>query len=550
MADPYLAQVAATLPEEHPLKSRITSSLDPGQLARLREFASTPPSPVSFGVHESPAPVPVGPLASFAPGLTRALASTPLPPANDAAPAPPPVITMPEQVMTAPAAPAPAVQAPAPGPSIVRGGVSGARERPNRGPTQARLIGESYDELRGTAEKVREAQKTQALNDAMAAEVRIEDARQREAEAVEARRRNIEQSEALRKDIDNATREVANGPERTELSGGNQALAAIAMAFGAFGAAYGGTGRNFAMEIIDRKIDRDVAQKRAQYEAKRNVLGAKHDAFGRLVQQYGMSGAESVWKAASAERLAAEADQLAARRGLSQADLAYQQTIGELNAKAEREKAASIDYIQAQGGQTMVFDPELGLAVPYGEFVKDALGRRRDREKAVAEGKDNVQGEVSELVKRREQAGIPKGEAALSRAQKDLAAAPEISKSKALVQDLVAGRKWLPEVVRQGAMSALYSKDEAAREQSHTMVVNKYINDVTGAGGGPEEMKRIESAAGAARTDPAARRRFYADMAEFYKAQDQNLRAGASPAARRRLDEALRSEATPVIKEY
>jgi hypothetical protein len=39
-------------------------------------------------------------------------------------------------------------------------------------------------------------------------------------------------------------------------------------------------------------------------------------------------------------------------------------------------------------------------------------------------------------------------------------------------------------------------------------------------------------------------------MAEFYRAQDKNLRAGVSPAARRRFDAAAEAESAPTIKEY
>jgi len=547
MADPYMTQVAASLPDGHPLKATIGGQ-SPDEMARLREFATAPAPPTVFGTHSGPGMPPAPP-----PGISPAMASTPLPAAAFAAPPPTPVITMPEQIISSPAGPPPMPSpehAAPPRPSLIPGGVSGARERPNKGPTQARLLGESYGELHKAADQVHDTQRTQNLHDAMAASVRIDDARRKEVEANEARRINADETAALEKDIHATTRDLANGPERTELSGGNKALAGIAIALGAFGAAYGGTGRNYAMEIIDKTIDRDVAQKRAVYEAKKSALGGKQDAFGRLVQKYGMSGAESMWKAASAERLAAEADQMAAQRGIGQADAQYQQTVGELNARAAREKAASIDYIHAGASGPSVWDPELGVPVPLKDWTTDAMLRRREREKAAAEGKDTVQGEVSELTKRREQAGIPKGQAGLSRAQEDLSKAPEIKKWKTFASDLVQGREWLPETVRQGAMSALYSKDEAAREQSHTMVVNKYINDVTGAGGGPAEMKRIEAAAGAAKTDPDARRRFYADMAEFYRAQDQNIRAGASPAARKRLDAALEAEAAPRFKEY
>ncbi len=78
------------------------------------------------------------------------------------------------------------------------------------------------------------------------------------------------------------------------------------------------------------------------------------------------------------------------------------------------------------------------------------------------------------------------------------------------------------------------------------MVVNQYIHDVTAASAGPEEMRRIESAAGAAKVDPDARRRFYSEVMGFYRAQEKGLAAGASPAGRALYNQGLRDQEAPI----
>lgn len=535
--NPFYADLAASLPDGHALKEQIMSSMPP-----VSSSASDPayyPSPLLAPPPPAPAaPAPTSPPAAApSPPPTGIQASMPepnrsvVPPMSfappDAAPTPAPAIGMPP----------PREQA-----TFHTGGVSPARERPNQGPTQSALVDRSYDTLAQTAEGISEAQKKQHLQDAMTATVREEDAQAREADAAAVRQRYQDDAAAIQKDIDGMTKELAHGPESTELDAGNKGLAALAVGLGAFGAGYGGTGRNYAQEIIDKTIDRDVAKKRAQFEAKKSVIGAKQDAFGNLVQKYGMSGAEKMWAAAHADKLIAQADKLAASRGIGQADAGYQQTIGELAARRDREKAAAITFVQASKAKDWVWDPDLRMHVPADEWRKWKMGMISDAAKAQASGKDEVQQEAAQIAKERASQKLPQGEAIIKRAEEDLSKAPKISTGKAMLDDFITGNRFMPDALQNAYKSWLLDDDEAAREQSHKIAVNKYINDVTGAGGGPEEMRRIQEAAGAAKTDPDARRRFYADMKEFYQAQDQNIRAGASRAARRRYDQGADDE--------
>jgi len=201
---------------------------------------------------------------------------------------------------------------------------------------------------------------------------RIDAAKQREAEGAAARQQYVNETQALRREIDSAASQVAKGPERLERDGGEQALSAIAMALGAFGAALTG-GQNYAMQIVNKRIDDAVAQKRAEWEAKRDQLGAKQTQFGNLVQQFGISGAENIMKAAQAERIAAEMQQEAARKGISESNQSFLKTLGDINAMQDKWKGDAVAYVQPMRGQTMVIDPRTGLPMELGKYSEKQL---------------------------------------------------------------------------------------------------------------------------------------------------------------------------------
>jgi hypothetical protein len=535
--NPFYADLAASLPDGNALKEQIMSSMPPASSSA--SDAPYYPSPLAAPPPQAPPVVQMPEQVISAPALPPPVgiqASMPEPVSSVMAPmsvnsaAPPPVTPVAETAPTREQA------------TFHSGGVSRAHEAPNRGPTQAALVNRSYDTLADTAGAVRESHKTQGLNEAMSASVREDDAASAEAIANDKRQKMLDEAADIQRDINGMTKSIARGPEATQLDTGNKALAALAVGLGAFGATFSGTGRNYAQEIIDKTIDRDVAQKRAAFEAKKTQLGAKQDAFGQLVQKYGMGGAEKMWSAAHAEKLMAQADQLAAAKGISQADAGYQQTIGELAARKDRDSAAAITFVQAAKGKDWVWDPDLRMHVPYDMYLSDAQEQRKILLRAQAEGKDQTQQEAAQIAKERAAQKLPQGEAIIKRAEEDLSKAPKISTSKAMMSDFITGNRFMPDALQNAYKSWLMDDNEAAREQSHTIAVNRYINDVTGAGGGPEEMKRIQEAAGTAKTDPEARRRFYADMKEFYQAQDQNIRAGASRGARARYDRANEEE--------
>ncbi len=90
------------------------------------------------------------------------------------------------------------------------------------------------------------------------------------------------------------------------------------------------------MNVDRAEIDREVEAQRLNIETARSALDAKRSEFGQLVQKYGMSGAEQLWGAAHAERLAAQASQVAAQNGIAQSDVNLQKTVAALAAAMEK----------------------------------------------------------------------------------------------------------------------------------------------------------------------------------------------------------------------
>lgn len=345
----YNAQLFASLPDGHPLKNSLSPMANVNaNYGQLNPMAGQPP-----------APPPVMPAAVAGP-----------PPPPPPAPMPPPVAP---PVSVASAEP-PRVQPPQPaGPRIFNTGGSPAHEVRTMGDTQSMLMKRRDSTLADTAGIVRDEANQAALKEAMDARVRIDDATKRQAEAAASKQSYQDQMDMARANIDRTTAEVAKGPEAVKESAGDKVIAGIALALGAMGASLNG-GPNYAMQIVNKKADDQVAQKRAEWEAKKDKLGAQKSQFGNLVQQYGVDGAEDILRAAHTEQIAAQMQESAASRGINQNNAAFAQTLGNIQAQADEYKAkAGIKYVQATAGQQMVLDQRTGVPVPLKEYASKQL---------------------------------------------------------------------------------------------------------------------------------------------------------------------------------
>lgn len=517
--------------------------------ASLNPMQGPPAPPVSLPPAGPPLPPPqVGPPASFAPPKEPNSSS----------------INMSVQP---PPTPTPSVSAPQPpGIRVINGASTPAHERAGIGPTQAALLGKASETERNAAGDVHDSERTQMLHNAMGASVREDEAREEMRVQGKARADHVAELDRIQGDIANDVKQLGsmkvdnNQFYKNAGTGGTiSAILGAALMNGA--AVLRGSGGTPGSDMLNKLIDRDVAAQRAAIEDKKAGIQTKQSQFGVLAQKYGMSGAESIWKQAALDKAAAQADQIAASNGIAKSDQNYATIMGTIGAARAKEQAQSIQYVQAHGGGQQVFDPRIGVPMSVPEYAKwkaanvgatDLEGVKHEGAVELKmlenEGKktDKSQEEAAKIAEARERAKLPQGQAMLARAQTDLSKAPNISLVKKGVQSALPGFIGRSPLVQ----SALYNKDEAAREQSHQAVVNKYINDVTGSGGGEKEMERIQQAAGAAAIDPAARRRFYADMAEWYQAQERNIRAGASSAGKRAFDTSMQAEQPTSIREY
>lgn len=387
----FYAQLAASLPDAHPLKQQISSSMSDPQAEMAAMLAPNPPAP-------QPPPLDGGMSRAPASPMDGGMSQMPAAPSSPAAPPsaaldggmsvqPVPASTAgPMSVQPPPGAPPhapPGAGAMPMGPQIMRTPGRAAHEMAVEGPTQARLHAGAFDVQRMGAESLRDQSKTMALNDAIAASVRRDDAAQRMADAEAGRQKYLDDARRLEQDIGRDVQALAKGPEPVVQGGGEKALAGIAVALGAFGAGLTG-GQNYAMQIVRGKMDDAIAQKRAEWEAKRTQVGAKQTAFDNLVRQYGMSGAEEMWRSAMAQKIASEAEEYAASRGIPAADAAYTKTLSDLGAMQLEHQAGAIKYVQAQGGGMQVFDPEIGVPVGVKEYGKYRMGRAADEGKIAA----------------------------------------------------------------------------------------------------------------------------------------------------------------------
>lgn len=114
------------------------------------------------------------------------------------------------------------------------------------------------------------------------------------------------------------------------MSGFGQAMTAIGLALGGYGAGING-GPNTAMEFLNKQIDRDVEAQKAEMGKKNNLLSHLQQQFGNLRDATTMAKAiqRDLYSAKMEEAAAASKDPIAQSRA--------QQTIGEWHMKYEPE---------------------------------------------------------------------------------------------------------------------------------------------------------------------------------------------------------------------
>jgi len=364
---------------------------DPGEYAALMN--QPPPAPPPPEPNMSPEPG----IASYA---NQVLASgPPLPPAGP--PPPPPAASPPPAA--APPVPPPAPEA-APGPKLIPGRTSPAHEVADIGPTQAKIADAAFGVQNEGAERAHDITGRQYLNQAMAAQVRIDDAARQQAEATAARTKFMQDAQKVEQDVNQQVQQLANtkiNPNRSweNRSALSKGLDLLAVALGGFAQGHsGGRIPNLAMQALQKETDDDIEAQKASMENRRNAIAAKNSQFSQLVQRYGMSGAEQMWGAAQTQRLMAEADQMAARNGISQNDANLVQTKTALAVKRDEYLSNAIKYVHATSGGPMVVDPETGATVPYDWYSKkvteNKLATKHDvtMEQAKTEGQLQVEG--------------------------------------------------------------------------------------------------------------------------------------------------------------
>lgn len=284
-------------------------------------------------------------------------------------------------VPASPAAAAPAAQPAAPqqpsgplappppqGPVIIPGGVrsSPGGEVNTLGPTQRKFLGVSDDVNAQGASQIHALRESQLVRQRLQGISDEEDAQARMVGAEAQRAEHLAKVDALEGEIRGEVNRVAKMKEDPDRLWNNKTSAQKASSFLAI--ALGGLlrrsdgGRNAALDQIDKEIDRDVAAQRASIESAKDKVSAMQTDFGRLVQRYGMSGAEQAYGAGQAKAVMARAQQMASQNGIADNNANLIETMTQLGANAAKREAQALKFVLPSVTQKeeVYFDQRIG----------------------------------------------------------------------------------------------------------------------------------------------------------------------------------------------
>lgn len=134
---------------------------------------------------------------------------------------------------------------------------------------------------------IAQAENQAAMLDAHTAELQDQSAKMQANEA--ARQAKTQQYQS---DLDKVTREYSGlevDPNHYfgSMSTGNKIMAGVALAMGAIGAGMGNTGRNVALDVVEKAIDRDIDAQKANIATKGRAVELKRGAYSDYLQAAG-----------------------------------------------------------------------------------------------------------------------------------------------------------------------------------------------------------------------------------------------------------------------
>ncbi len=215
-----------------------------------------------------------------------------------------------------------------------------------------------------------EQRRTDAYNATLAADIERRDA--------ENRRRKIDadyesKRASAQKELD-AANEMKVDPDRffREKGTASRVLSAIGVALGAYGASVNG-GPNFALEIVNKSIDRDID---AQMDEIRRKGAAANNAVSELSRRYDLSvdEARELAKMAAHNYVAARADMTAAQMGTAEAkQKAVAMRLQLSQQMAQHEASLANLYKGRVTTQSQFMDPQRATGGGYRQFTPEEI---------------------------------------------------------------------------------------------------------------------------------------------------------------------------------
>lgn len=265
----------------------------------------------------SPAPAitpPAGPVGAGFDSAPSMVTPDALPGFDQVPPPPAPTVDP-----TPVAAPAVGVAAPSPAMGLKSTDqTSTTFETPTIDPSLVKHQKELDQAVLKTARSVADQQAYEAQVKASQAQVEL-GALQKHQEEEQAKRDEEEaRREALFTDVNAASEslkgmKIDNNRFWSNSSTGNKVMAGISIALGALGQAFTGGDRNYALEIIDKAIDRDIDEQKANFEAGRGKMEAAKGVYSTFADKVKDDRiARSASRQAYLDRVKGEFDAIAA----------------------------------------------------------------------------------------------------------------------------------------------------------------------------------------------------------------------------------------------
>lgn len=310
------------------------------------------------------------------------------------------------------------------------------------------------------------------------------------------------------------------------------------------------SGPNPMMQALQSEMQRDLDTKKARFQQQTQLAGAKKDAaqqnFDNLVRQVGMDPALKIQAAASNNKLAAEAEMLAANTKKPEIMAQGAKVGAELRAQGAENQASALKLTQGSGPTQTVFDPKIGVAVPMKDYQKYRVDQAK--EGAQQEGRIELAGmkggpksseQMSQntrfMAEKMQTAQIPQTLASID------AAASELKKGNTKGIGILGSAANKGGELSRKAYEAYYGKDASQREQDWMGVKGQIVSTLSGAGVGDKERAMWDRMLDGANT-AEARSHALQRARERVKAAEKNIAAGAGPDASQEYYRNLRAQ--------